>query len=85
VAAVAHLQSPEPVEANGVMNPTDPTYWPACPDCETAWVLRRGLSISKGWTWVWQCDCKHKRAEPVFVGENGPLERADDGTYVVPK
>ena len=49
----------------------DPQVWPKCSTCDVAWVLRRALSITKGWIWVWQRDCKHKQAEPV-------IERNDD-------
>lgn len=44
----------------------NPSTWPECSECGTAWVLRRALSMSKGWMWVWQRDCRHKRAEPVI-------------------
>lgn len=39
----------------------DPQVWPECSECHTAYVMRRGLSFSKGWMWVWQQDCKHGR------------------------
>lgn len=47
------------------INP-DPEAWPACAECEVAWVLRRCLSLTKGWIWLWQRDCKHKKLEPVI-------------------
>jgi hypothetical protein len=45
----------------------DPAVWPKCPTCDVAWVLRRGMSISEGWKWVWQRDCKHKTVTPVIA------------------
>lgn len=57
------------------VNPT-PTVWPKCSQCDVACVLRRMLSFTEGWIWVWQRDCKHKTAELVIetadqVGEPG--------------
>lgn len=36
------------------------THWPECSRCNVAYVLRRCLSMSQGWLWLWQPDCKHK-------------------------
>lgn len=58
-------------------NPYDPQAWVECSECGTAWVLRRALTWSAGapeWTWIWQRDCKHKKADPRLVG---PAVNAD--------
>ncbi len=56
---------------------TDPQAWVECSECETAWVLRRCMSLSQGWIWVWQPDCKCKKADPRLAGPDGPLELVD--------
>lgn len=43
-----------------------------CPTCQTAYIMRRGLSLSKGWVWVWQQDCNHKRG-PVLGNAHGQI------------
>lgn len=49
-----------------------PTMWAACSTCDMAYVLRRALSMSKGWMWVWARECKH-RSEPVLMNAQGRL------------
>jgi hypothetical protein len=44
----------------------NPVAWPKCSQCDVAFVLRRMLSLSQGWLWLWQRDCKHKSAETVI-------------------
>lgn len=63
------------------MNNPQPKAWPACPTCDTAYVLRRaivmrteGKRATMGEEWVWQRDCKHKKAEPVV--KTSTLKRA---------
>lgn len=55
--------------------------FPACSECGLAWVLRRSMTVdmSSGTgvfaeKWVWQRDCKHKKAPPEIV------EASDDDT-----
>lgn len=43
----------------------NPTVWPKCSECAMAYVLRRMLSFTEGYRWVWQRDCNHKSAEAV--------------------
>jgi hypothetical protein len=53
------------------VNP-NPTAWPACSQCNAAYVLRRCLRFGTGgFEWLWQRDCKHKYAEP-------KIAKADD-------
>ena len=64
------------------LNP-DPDVWPACEHCGTAYVLRRTMSLSKGWTWVWQQDCIKRRstckgAQPFVRDANGRLGGSPD-------
>lgn len=54
---------------SNALNP-QPATWPTCGDCGVAYVLRRGIVVTpKGKRmsldekWVWQRDCKHKKAE----------------------
>jgi hypothetical protein len=65
-----------------------PEVWPVCTThvpakayteartCDTPFVLRRGLSMSKGWIWVWSRDCKHKGPKATYElhDENGRLD-----------
>ncbi len=57
---------------------TDPT------PCNTSYVLRRGLSWTKGWIWVWGPDCKHKGDKAVveFHDQYGPMRQTEDGSYI---
>ena len=53
-------------------------WWPQCSLCGKAYVMRRGLSFTEGWVWVWQQDCKHGRKgttqpEPVLANADGPV------------
>lgn len=49
------------------------TYYPRCAECETAFVLRRCLSLSRGAVWLWQRDCKHKKADLEVVAPDGTV------------
>ena len=43
----------------------DPEVWPVCTECHVPAVLRRMMVLGAGsthWEWLWQRDCKHKRA-----------------------
>lgn len=58
----------------------DPTVWPECSECHTAYIHRRALSFTRGRVWLWQQDCKHGRKgtpqpEPVLVNADGPVEQ----------
>lgn len=53
----------------------NPPAWPACSECNTAYVLRRAILFTSGTKgkgaeinegWVWQRDCKHKKAKAVL-------------------
>lgn len=59
-----------------VVDPTDvqpnPTVWPECSECGAAWVLRRAFTLTQGTMWVWQRDCKHRKAEPRLNTEARP-------------
>jgi len=60
----------------------DPEIWPACSDCDVAYVHRRMFSLTKGWIWAWQQDCKHGRKgspQPIAVLVT------DDGRYELPE
>lgn len=49
----------------------DPQVWPACSQCQMAYVLRRCMRFTDSTLvaeWLWQRDCNHKNAEPVLVG-----------------
>jgi hypothetical protein len=41
--------------------------YPLCSECRAPYVLRHGFNLSNGCkeTWIWQRDCKHKKAAPV--------------------
>lgn len=50
-----------------------PKAWPQCSECKTAYVLRRAIVFSGrngsrrmhiSTEWVWQRDCKHRKAAP---------------------
>lgn len=50
------------------LNP-QPSAWPQCSECKTAYVLRRALTFSASGRrmslaseWTWQRDCKHRKA-----------------------
>lgn len=54
------------------MNP-QPKVFPQCSECKTAFVLRRAIVFSGRNSsrpirltneWVWQRDCKHRKAAP---------------------
>jgi hypothetical protein len=51
------------------------TGYPICGECKTPYILRRTyvLAFKKGERssnrWLWQRDCKHKKAAPVVVEE----------------
>ena len=51
----------------------NPEVWASCPTCNTAYMLRRCMSLRKGWMWAWTPDCKHK-ATPILVDGHGPIE-----------
>lgn len=53
----------------------DPEVWAQCPRCKMAWVLRRSLTLSKGWQWLWSPDCKHPDS-PVLADARGPIQEA---------
>lgn len=56
------------------MRNPDPKAWPRCSECKTDYVLRRAVvfgtgrdgsrSMSIANEWVWQRDCKHRKAQP---------------------
>lgn len=55
------------------MKSTIPKAWPQCSDCKAAYVLRRAIVFASKpgprkatmrHEWVWQRDCKHRRAAP---------------------
>lgn len=56
------------------MRNPDPEAWPRCSECKTDYVLRRAVvfragrdgprSMSIANEWVWQRDCKHRKAQP---------------------
>jgi len=48
--------------------PEAPTMWAKCPTCDLAYAFVRRLSLSKGWMWVWERECKHK-TDPVIHEE----------------
>lgn len=53
----------------------NPVVWPECPECHVTWIIRRAYVIGggKGWTWVWQVDCKHKKMTPRLMNADGPV------------
>ena len=58
---------------------TAPEVWAQCSECGTAYVLRRMLSFTEGWVWLWQQDCKHGRKgstqpEPVLANSDGLIQ-----------
>lgn len=38
------------------------TAYPVCETCHEAWVLRLAMRLDGTEEWIWQRDCKHKRA-----------------------
>lgn len=65
------------------MSDTMPTVtaWPVCKaprsrtddrECDVPYVLRRSLSLSRGWIWLWSSDCKHKRGAVQPHDADGP-------------
>ena len=74
--------TPEPERAwDSITDPDNPVprVWPQCDTCDTPWVWRRALSLSKGYMWVWSPDCKHKTNPSLFTAD-GPYEHAERGT-----
>ena len=63
----------------------EPVMWPECSECGAAYVMRRGLSLSKGWLWHWARDCKHKKAEPIIANADGPLPVDETGAAFLPE
>ena len=54
------------------LNP-QPRAWPRCSECKTAYVLRLALMFDSrtrtmSSEWMWQRDCKHRKAEPEVAG-----------------
>lgn len=54
----------------------DPSAWPACGECGVAYVLRRVMRYDTNppkmfMDWVWQQDCKHRKAAAVVVDASG--------------
>lgn len=54
------------------LNP-QPRAWPRCSECKTAYVLRLALMFDShiktmSNEWMWQRDCKHRKAEPEVAG-----------------
>lgn len=47
----------------------DPTAWPECAECGVTYVLRRCIVFGDetGYRWLWQRDCKHKKADAVIA------------------
>jgi hypothetical protein len=56
------------------LNP-QPKVYPVCsyPDCRVPYVLRRAMRLDTTTglrsEWVWQRDCKHKKAPPELGGD----------------
>ncbi len=53
--------------------------WPVCdaPDCETPYILRRCMTFTAtdlNYEWLWQRDCKHKKASAIVYDKNGRVE-----------
>jgi hypothetical protein len=49
--------------------------YPVCSECKAPYVLRRAWLIqSNTEEWIWQRDCKHKKAVPLV---NTAIERAE--------
>ena len=56
------------------MRNPNPKAWPRCSECEVDYVLRRAVVFGVGRDgprsmtiineWVWQRDCKHRKAAP---------------------
>lgn len=47
------------------------TYYPKCSECGLAFVLRRCFSFGLNeWLWLWERDCKHKKAAAEVVEPN---------------
>lgn len=47
-----------------------------CSKCHTAYVLRRSLSMSAGWLWLWAPDCQTKTCKknpPELVEADGEI------------
>lgn len=44
-----------------------PQVYPKCSTCEAPYVYRQGLSLTKGVTWYWSRDCKHKSEATIHV------------------
>lgn len=47
--------------------------FPICPTCELAYAYVRRLSLSEGWIWVWERECKHKSL-PVLKAVEVPVD-----------
>jgi len=45
--------------------PRPPQTWVKCPTCGLAFAYVRRMSMSRGWMWVWERECKH-RSDPVI-------------------
>lgn len=57
---------------SGPYQPT-PTVWPRCSECDVDYVLRRCFVFNgrTGYDWLWQRDCKHKKADAAIVDADG--------------
>mgnify|MGYP001590979632 CR=1 FL=1 len=49
------------IEMEGDPN-LNPLIWPVCNVCDVPYVLRRSLSLSKGYGWFWLNDCAKPRS-----------------------
>jgi len=57
------------------MNPQpDPEIWPVCGECSAPYILRRCHDLFNGISrWLWQTDCKHRKAAAIIHNADGPV------------
>ncbi len=67
------------------MRNPNPEVWPRCSECKVDYVLRRAVVFvtKPNWLrrlmitneWVWQRDCKHRKAAPEVVHRVDPKNK----------
>lgn len=67
------------------MRNPDPEAWPRCSECKIDYVLRRAVvfgvgrdgsrSMTIATQWVWQRDCKHRRANTEVARRDNKKKR----------
>lgn len=52
----------EVIAIEGEQIKPNPMVWPVCDTCGFPYVLRRSISLTRGYLWAWQRDCAKPRS-----------------------